>query len=40
MYSPTEKCMSMLYILKDLRNEETYIVQIYLSFYFCFIRTL
>ena len=27
MYSPIEKCMSMLYKLKDLRNEETYIVQ-------------
>jgi len=31
MYSPTEKCVSMLYKPKDIRNEETYIVRIFLT---------
>jgi len=33
MYSPIEKCMSMMYKLKDIRNEEIYIVQIFLTFF-------
>jgi len=33
MYSPIEKSMSMLYKMKDIRNEEIYIVQIFLPFF-------